>query len=224
MLTADIKRPLTNDELLDLVDADGFYHFPASIDDYWNLLAEAQYRADYYDHHIIATMSYESDIHSRIASEFGFILRSIFADRETHLVYNSNRPVYMKAYSEAGAGPVGAVFNADGMVVSLPRQTHEYRPGGPSSRLSAETTPVLLIEVLSPSTRRYDLGTKLPAYKQIPSLQTILHVEQHKPDVTVMERQAPNRWTETRLQATNESFLIAGTSVTLEQIYRGVDM
>lgn len=41
MLAADVKRPLTNDDLLDLVDADGFYRFPASIDDYWNLLAEA---------------------------------------------------------------------------------------------------------------------------------------------------------------------------------------
>ena len=107
------------------------------------------------------------------------------------------------------------MFNADGMVVSVPREPHEYRTG-----LSAETTPVLLIEVLSPSTRAYDFGTKLPAYKQIPSLQTILYVEQDKPDVIVMERQAPNRWTETRLQTADESFVIAETPITLQQIYR----
>lgn len=217
-MVADVKPPLTNDELLALINVDGFYRFPASLDDYWNLLAEAQYRAEYYDHHIIATMSYESDIHSQLASEFGFLLRSIFTDKKTHLIFNSNRPVYVEAYSGTGTGrSAGAVFNADGMVVSVPKNKHEYRPG-----LSAETTPVLLIEVLSPSTRAYDFGTKLPAYKQIPSLQTILYVEQDKPDVIVMERQAPNRWTETRLLATDESFLVTEVPITLQQIYRGI--
>ena len=212
-MVADVKPPLTKDDLLALINVEGFYRFPASLDDYWNLLTEAQYRADYYDHHIIATMSYESDIHSQLATEFGFVLRSIFTNRTTHIVYNSNRPVYVEAYSGTGTG----VFNADGMVVSLPRQPHEYRSG-----LSAETTPVLLIEVLSPSTRAYDFGTKLPAYKQLPSLQTILYVEQDKPDIIVMERQAPNRWTETRLQTADESFVVAGTAITLQQIYQSV--
>ncbi|GAB3224020.1 Uma2 family endonuclease [Spirosoma arcticum] len=216
MMVADVKPPLTNDELLALINVDGFYRFPASIDDYWNLLSEAQYRADYYDYHVIATMSYESDIHSRIATEFSILLGLIYRNKPGFLMYNSNRPLYVETYSGAGTGrSAGAGFNADGMVVLMPRNPHEYRPG-----LGAETTPVLLIEVLSPSTRAYDFGTKLPAYKQIPSLQTILYVEQDKPDILVMERQAPNRWTETRLQAADESFLIAGQPVTLEQIYR----
>lgn len=218
MMVADVKPPLTNDELLALTNVDGFYRFPASIDDYWNLLTEAQYRADYYDHHIIATLSYESDIHSRIATEFSILLGLIYRNIPGFVVYNSNRPVYVEAYSGAGTGrSAGAVFNADGMVVSLPRNPHEYRPG-----LSAETTPILLIEVLSPSTRAYDFGTKLPAYKQIASLQTILYVEQDKPDILVMERQAPNRWTETRLQAADESFVVAEIPITLQQIYQGV--
>lgn len=148
-MVAEVKPPLTNDELLALVDANGFYRFPASLDDYWNLLAEAQYRADYYDYHIIATMSYESDIYSRIVSRFTTLLVNIYDHVPGFLVYNSNRPVYVQAYSGTGTG----IFNADGMVVSEPRSPHEYRPG-----LSAETTPVLLIEVLSPSTRAYDLG------------------------------------------------------------------
>ena len=212
-MVADVKPPLTNDDLLALIDVEGFYRFPASLDDYWNLLTEAQYRADYYDHHIIATMSYESDIHSRIATQFSLLLGLIYQHNPNFLVYNSNRPVYVEAYAGTGTG----VFNADGMVVSLPRQPYEYRTG-----LSAETTPVLLIEVLSPSTRAYDFGTKLPAYKQLPSLQTILYVEQDKPDIIVMERQAPNRWTETRLQTADESFVVAGTAITLQQIYQSV--
>ncbi len=217
-MTTDVKPPLTNDDLLHLVDVEGYYRFPATWDDYWQLVSQAEYRADYYDHHIIASMSYESDIHSRIASEFGFLLRSIYTDKNAYLIYNSNRPVYIEASSGTGVGrSAGAVFNADGMVVSMPRQPYEYRPG-----LNAETTPVLLIEILSPSTQAYDFGTKLPAYKQIASLQTILYLEQDKPDVIVMERQAPNRWTETRLQAADDLFYIGETAVTLRQIYQGV--
>ncbi len=214
MLT-DVKLPLTNNDLLALVDPTGYYRFAASPDTYWELLADADYRVDYYDHHIIATMSYESDIHSQLATELGFILRTIFSNKQTHLVYNSNRPVYIDSYLSTGTG----VFNADGMVVSLPRNTHEYRPG-----LNAETTPLLLIEVLSPSTRAYDFGTKLPVYKQIESLQTILFVEQDKPQVTVMERQGPNRWTETCLRGAEEFFTVADTVITLQQLYRGIPL
>lgn len=205
--------PLTNAALADLVDTSGFYRFPASLTEYWDLLAEADYRADYHDHHIIATMSYESDIHSLIASELSFLLRSIFTDNSRYVLFNSNRPVYIESCTGNGTG----VFNADGMVVEVPRQPVEYRKG-----LSAETNPVLLIEILSPSTRSYDLGTKLPCYKQLPSLQTILFIEQDKSQVVVMERQAPNQWIDTTYQQLDDSFLVAGTSLTLQQIYRGV--
>ena len=68
----------------------------------------------------------------------------------------------------------------------------------------------------------HDLGTKLPAYKQIPSLQTILFIEQDKPDVTVMERQAPNQWIETNYTQLVDAFQLNGSSITLEQIYRGI--
>jgi Uma2 family endonuclease len=213
MMVAETALPLTNLALAGLVDSYGFYRVPATPDEYWTLLADAEYRVDYYDHHIIASMSYESDIHSRIASELNYLLRTIFTDKSRYLVYNSNRPVYVGTDLVTGTG----VFNADGMVVSLPRNPHTYQPG-----LSAETTPVLLIEVLSPSTRAYDLATKLPAYKNIPSVTMILYVEQDRPDVLVMERQAPNRWTETRLTALAESFVVAGSPVTLGQVYQGI--
>ena len=222
-MNTETKFPITNDDLLPLLDADGYYRFPATPDEYWTLLADARYRVDYYDAYIIASMSYESDIHSRIATAFSLILGLIYQNKPGFVVYNSNRPVYVGDNAETGTGrgrsgvPAGAVFNADGMVVSLPRNPYTYRPG-----VSAETTPALLIEVLSPSTRAYDMATKLPAYKQMPTLQTILYVEQDRPDVLVMERQAPNRWIETRLQGLDESFLIAGQTVLLEQVYRSV--
>ncbi len=181
-------------------------------------MVEADYRADYYDHHIIATMSYESDIHSRITNRIAHLLFGVYMDDSNYVLYNSNRPVYVESCAGNGTG----VFNADGMVVQVPRQPFEYRKGAADASVSAETNPVLLIEVLSPSTRSYDFGTKLPCYKQIPSLQTILFIEQDKPQVMVMERQAPNQWTDTTYGHLDDSFRVAGASLTLSQIYRGV--
>jgi Uma2 family endonuclease len=48
--------------------------------------------------------------------------------------------------------------------------------------------PVLIIEVLSPSTRQYDLDEKLSAYLKIPTLECYLIMEQHQPFVISMRR------------------------------------
>jgi len=42
------------------------------------------------------------------------------------------------------------------------------------------TNPTVIVEVLSPGTREYDLGTKLALYRSVPSVTDILHVD---PDV-----------------------------------------
>ncbi len=48
--------------------------------------------------------------------------------------------------------------------------------------------PVLIFEVLSPSTRRYDLDEKMTAYLAIPSLECYIVLEQHQPIAIVMRR------------------------------------
>lgn len=51
-----------------------------------------------------------------------------------------------------------------------------------------QDTPTLIIEVLSPSTRQYDLDEKLNAYLQIASLEYYIILEQHMPLAIVMRR------------------------------------
>ncbi len=145
--------------------------------------------------------------------QFSLLLGTIYQNKPGYVVYNSNRPVY----AEGCVGSRTGVFNADGMVVALPRKSYEYSPG-----LSAETTPTLLIEILSPSTEAYDLATKLPCYKEIPSVQTILYVRQNQPDITVTERQGPDQWLETRLHNLTDPFGVGGKLPTLTMVYQGV--
>jgi Uma2 family endonuclease len=52
------------------------------------------------------------------------------------------------------------------------------------------TTPVLIVEVISKSTRRMDEQTKRLAYTQIPSLQEYILIEQDFVQIEVIRRQA----------------------------------
>jgi len=88
-------------------------------------------------------------------------------------------------------------FNSDTKVrIEFPDHTRFYYPDAmvvchqnPSGD-HFQDQPVVVIEVLSDSTRRTDLGEKRDAYLTIPSLHVLLFVEPDFPAVTVHRRQA----------------------------------
>ena len=204
------KFPLTHDELLPMLDSEGFARFPATFAEYWDVLEHAEYRADFYQNEIIATMSYEADLHSRIVTRLLFHLTRIFWQNAAVVVHNSNRPVCIPACGHA-------VFNPDGSVVSHPPVYYQYKPG-----MNAETTPVLLFEVLSKSTRRYDLKTKLPCYQQIPSLRHIIYLEALRPELSVWSR-SDKTWTEATFTRADEQFSVGSDRlISLRDLYEGI--
>jgi len=56
------------------------------------------------------------------------------------------------------------------------------------------TNPLLIVEVLSESTRDYDRGAKFNFYKQIPALQEYVVVESERPHVECYRRTADDKW------------------------------
>jgi Uma2 family endonuclease len=54
--------------------------------------------------------------------------------------------------------------------------------------------PIVIIEVLSPSTERYDRGTKFESYQRIDSLMEYVLVSQDRPRVEQFLRQPDGRW------------------------------
>lgn len=207
-MSAATKRfPLTYQDLTDLA-GQSLIRFPANYDEYWKLIGEAEYRADFYQNEIIA-MSYENEAHADIVTELLGMLKNIFPKKERlHTVYTPNRPVYVLECKGH------AVFNPDGSVVPRPPKLHEYSKG-----MNASENPILIFEVLSPSTRSYDFGTKLPCYKKIESLQTILYLETFEPKVLVMERLSPNQWKETEYTKETDTFEVNGQTISLKDIY-----
>jgi Uma2 family endonuclease len=59
--------------------------------------------------------------------------------------------------------------------------------------------PVLIVEVLSPSTRANDLHEKLEAYQSIPSLECYIVLEQHQP-IAYVWRRMRNGWGKETIQ------------------------
>lgn len=207
-MVAETKFPTTNAELSELVGPTGTVRFPASFDEFWELLAEAEFNVEYFEKEIIATVRYATETQSSLAVQVSHLLKEIFRGKSGFRVRNGNRPVCIPACGHA-------VFNPDGSVVGLPAELFEYRPG-----MNAELTPVLVFEVLAKNTRAHDLADKLPCYKQIPSLRQIIFVDSQRVEVSVWERlDAPDRWLETRLTAPDDSFAVEGRAVALREVY-----
>lgn len=85
--------------------------------------------------------------------------------------------------------------------------------------------PVLIIEVLSPSTAAYDRGAKFEHYRQIPSLREFVLIEQDRPHIEVYRRDADGSW---RLFEQNDlegtvSLESIGCHLTLREIYARVE-
>lgn len=89
------------------------------------------------------------------------------------------------------------VFNSDTKIrIQLPGHMRFYYPDGSvtcrpnSPDESFQDAPVVIVEVLSDSTRRIDEGEKKDAYLTIPSLRLYLLVEQEFPAIVAYRRTA----------------------------------
>jgi len=85
-------------------------------------------------------------------------------------------------------------------------------------------TPVLVIEVLSPSTRAIDTREKLDEYKTVPSLRTILLVDPDRPEATIWVREPAGIWQQRGVAGVHADVALAALDITirLADIYEGL--
>jgi Uma2 family endonuclease len=86
------------------------------------------------------------------------------------------------------------------------------------------TEPVILVEVLSPSTVMTDLAVKADSYRKIPSLQAYLIINPNEIWVRVYERSKQGEWlADVSYQQINETIKLAiGLSISLDDLYKFV--
>jgi Uma2 family endonuclease len=201
------KFPVTAYERVEL--GDELVRFPASWEEYLDLLEEAEYPIEYENQHILA-MSIASDPHEVIVSNIITRLNIALDDVPDMATRGSNRHIFIEEF-EADYAP-------DAHVVKGAPAIKILRPG-----LTANTNPWLIVEVLSPSTRDHDWGTKLSRYKKIPSLRHIIYIEQERPFVSVFNRIGESKvWENTDYDQLDQSFTIAGNPVLLKDVYKKV--
>jgi len=86
-------------------------------------------------------------------------------------------------------------------------------------------SPVLIIEVTSPSTSQIDRREKLRAYQQMPSIQEYVIVNQDQIAVEIHRRQTDGRWITYFFDRNDEDFTLESVELTLPltEVYRRVN-
>lgn len=85
--------------------------------------------------------------------------------------------------------------------------------------------PLVIIEVLSPTTEAYDLGKKFSAYPSIESFREYLLIAQDQPHIIQHVRQPDNKWlrSETNGLEAGVKLETLDVSLTLKEIYQRVN-
>ena len=182
----------------------GLVKFPATWEEYWEMLGKVEYDIEYQNGEIIA-MGYESNPHGNIIFTLSNLLGNIFIE-DSFQGFAENRPVYLKSCQR--------VFNPDVFLIDGPSKLFNYAPG-----LNAETNPFLIVEVLSKSTYDHDWENKLPCYQDLPSVEHILYIESRFPAVTLFTKKADG-WGKAFFNEKEEVVEIRGHGLSVGNIYR----
>lgn len=84
--------------------------------------------------------------------------------------------------------------------------------------------PLVIVEILSPSTERYDRGLKFQRYRLIPAFREYLLVAQDVPGIDHFVRQADGTWNLTAVDRLEDTIALPtiGCALALADLYRNV--
>jgi Uma2 family endonuclease len=86
------------------------------------------------------------------------------------------------------------------------------------------TNPVLIVEVLSKSTRNYDQGEKFAAYRTISTFQEYILVDQYKHSVSQYVKTEARKWTFQEYDSIEDEIIFASLSLVGEHIPAGISL
>jgi len=181
---------------------------PLTLEEYLALDAASEHKWEYEDGHVYCLAGSTND-HATIVQNLGFTLRQAIGNQDCRIMSESPK-VLVSATKH---------YYPDLVVSCSPAE---------DGKDTAVRYPLLVAEVLSPSTEQHDKGIKLFAYQQVMSIQVILLIATDEPCVTVYERspEQQNQWIsqQYRPEAAQTSFSALGRSLALADIYRYTSM
>jgi Uma2 family endonuclease len=154
--------------------ADPEHHY-VSVEEYLEGERDSQLRHEYVEGHVYA-MAGASDDHNRIAGNIFSFLHAALRGKPCEPFMND-----MKARIPPQLA--SAFYYPDVLVTCDPTDTEKYY----------RERPAVIVEVLSPETRRTDEREKAIAYRLFPSVEVYLLVEQDRLRITALHR-VDNDW------------------------------
>lgn len=177
-------------------------------EEYLRIERVAECKSEFYQGEIFA-MAGGSATHSLIAANFVGEVRQSFKDKPCK-VFNSDLRVRVEA--------TGLHTYPDATLVCGEMEFAD-------DQRDTLINPTVLVEVLSDSTEKYDRGLKANNYRQIESLRELVFIAQDRPHAERFTRQANGDWLfhEERVLTAMFDLPSVGISISLSEIYRGVD-
>jgi Uma2 family endonuclease len=192
----------------------------ASFEEYLNLAYDCEYRLHYSDGQVISfieidqktnTIMGEATVsHERLVARFIQFLANLFdAQGANCQVLGSNVKIFIAEDHKA--------YNPDVAVVKGEVIEKKYKYNKRTS--SGIANPYIIVEVLSDSTRRFDLSDKLRDYQLIPSLEQVIFVEQGTVWASTFIRKNANEWRNITFDSSDAQIPVGDGFISLEKIY-----
>jgi Uma2 family endonuclease len=171
--------------------------------EYLELEASSDLRYEFFDGAVYA-MSGGSPDHSRLAANVINILATQLAGRPCQAFTSDLRVRVLET---------GLATHPDVSVIcgSLERDPEDH---------NTATNPVVIVEVLSPSTERYDREEKFANYRRIRSLASYVLISQEEQRLEVFSRNDDGTWTLREVRRGLVDLPAIGCRLSVEDVYR----
>jgi Uma2 family endonuclease len=180
-----------------------------TLQEYIELEKSSEEKFEYYDGNVWSMAGASID-HETIVSNLDFALRSRLQGKQCR-VFLSNTRVKVPVYPPYRYPDLSALCG---------KLSVETLFG-----LEVLTNPSLIVEVLSPSTKSFDLGDKFTYYKSIESFTEYLLIDQDRPHVVLYTKQAENAWLHREYNSLNDTFYLSSLDceIALADIYENIE-
>lgn len=179
-----------------------------TAEDYLRWEVQQPTRNEYHNGEIVP-MSGGTPAHNEIAGNL-FVLLKLALKRQPYQVFITDQRLWIPQRN--------TYTYPDVMVTAKPCQ---LQPG----RNDTVMNPILLAEVLSPSTQGYDRGEKFAAYRSLDTVEDYLLIYQDRPLVEHYAKQTAQQWLLTEYQGLDVTLALGSVSLNLNlgELYEAVE-
>lgn len=179
-----------------------------TTEEYLHLEEQAEYKSEYLDGEIIPMTggtTNHNEISLNIVTNLRFSLR-----KQDYRVYMADVRLWIPRYRQ--------YTYPDVMLI-------KGEPIYADKGTTTITNPVMITEVLSPSTQNYDQGDKFTYYRSIPEMEEYVLISQQKYHVMQYTKTEAGKWLLSEYETEDDSIQLASVDLELKlsEIYMGVD-